>query len=216
MCEVPYIDVINRAAYPGEIKQHVKWTSHKTNNEKIFTSPMSWPVLMPSLKVSTKVAASPKPRLTPWPASGWTVWAASPTRATLLDTYLVACLRDNGKESRSERHAVTGGGAINGSDTEGGISPNNGVNHLELKGPPIRELGRGPKSSVSARLTAVTKSSFDIAFSSLAFSGVVDHTILLISSPTGSRARGPVGRNLCQAVEWWYPTRTVQINACWL
>lgn len=62
-----------------------------------------------------------------------------------------------------------------------------------------RELVRA-KATPLTMLTAWTKLSGVIASSSAASAGVVDHTMLLNPSLTGSRAKGPLGRKTCSAM----------------
>jgi len=57
---------------------------------KAKRSPGSTPQLRLHTSASASVSASPKPRFTPWPASGCTECAASPTSASLGRTYLHA------------------------------------------------------------------------------------------------------------------------------
>ena len=77
-------------------------------------------------------SASPIPRFNPWPASGWTLCAASPARTTRGRTYVVACESESGKHayagacawaSQGVGHAVaTGQGKLDG-DKEKGNAP---------------------------------------------------------------------------------------------
>ena len=64
-------------------------------------------------------------------------------------------------------------------------------------------------------LTAATNAPGDEASSSAACMGEVDHTMLLYPCLTGSNARGPVGRNLCQAVACGSAVRTVATSPFW-
>jgi len=59
---------------------------HSTSKRVML--PMSMPVSVACAIASTSALTSPKPRLTPWPARGCTVCAASPIKASRGRTYL--------------------------------------------------------------------------------------------------------------------------------
>ena len=59
--------------------------------------PISWPWFFAVMIVFPKNATSLRPKFRPYPARGWTPWAASPRRAMRCPTRSFAWLKDKGK-----------------------------------------------------------------------------------------------------------------------
>mmetsp|Transcript_8550 Transcript_8550/g.19427 ORF Transcript_8550/g.19427 Transcript_8550/m.19427 type:complete len:308 (+) Transcript_8550:109-1032(+) len=150
-------------------------------------SPRSRPLRAHEAIVSTAARASAKPKFAPWPASGCTARAASP--------------------ASTRRGAVIRGAML--------------IESGKLRATPTASIARGAGPPSSAPFVAAASASPSRLHSSAACAAVVLQTTFARGAPlgsaarTGSRARGPVGRNFWYAVSIGSSSASVNTAPTW-